>query len=222
MLALPLLPPANVGDQPRRRRALSPSAAGRPRPVSPPLTTTDVMAEFVKENPSTPAASSACDTLGSFIAALKPAIIILVKAGPAVDAVVKRLIAAGVEKTTSSSTPATLWTSTIRRERIRPQLQILRLRRRRRTGCSLRPLSPPAVTRVIGNTSNPSGGFSAKVDAKPASPQYAQPAVIGGVLYPPTSAPNNAGKYVAMVHNAIEYVDMQLIMATLPRLLKAS
>src|SRR6476646_9017717 len=60
--------------------------------------TTDVMRKFVaREKP--PGGLVGCETLPEFVAALKKPrkIIILVKAGPAVDAVVKQLIEAGVE-----------------------------------------------------------------------------------------------------------------------------
>src|ERR1044071_1550599 len=60
--------------------------------------TTEVMRRFVaRENP--PGGLVGCETLPEFVAAIKEPrkIIILVKAGPAVDAVVKQLFDAGVE-----------------------------------------------------------------------------------------------------------------------------
>src|SRR5215207_934037 len=61
--------------------------------------TTEVMKKFVaRENP--PGGLVGCETLQQFVAAIKRPrkIIILVKAGAPVDAVVKELIAAGVER----------------------------------------------------------------------------------------------------------------------------
>src|SRR6185312_247187 len=61
--------------------------------------TTATMREFVKQNPSTPGGLVPCATMKEFVAAIKKPrkVTILVKAGPAVDAVVKELIEAGVE-----------------------------------------------------------------------------------------------------------------------------
>ena len=59
--------------------------------------TTDVMKKFIaRENP--PGGLVGCETVKDLVAAIKKPrkFIILVKAGPAVDAVVKELIAAGV------------------------------------------------------------------------------------------------------------------------------
>src|SRR5437016_13089048 len=80
--------------------------------------TTEVMRKFVaRENP--PGGLVGCQTLEELVAALKKPrkIVILVKAGPAVDAVTKQLIAAGVEKDDIVvDCGNSLWTDTIRRE----------------------------------------------------------------------------------------------------------
>src|ERR1035437_10207251 len=60
--------------------------------------TTEVMKKFIaRENP--PGGLVACKTLQELVAAVKTPrkFIILVKAGPAIDALVQQLIAAGVE-----------------------------------------------------------------------------------------------------------------------------
>src|SRR2546429_8827422 len=60
--------------------------------------TTDIMKKFIaRENP--PGGLVGCETLKDFVAAIKKPrkIIILVKAGPAVDAVGKQLVGAGGE-----------------------------------------------------------------------------------------------------------------------------
>src|SRR5688572_4559823 len=82
--------------------------------------TTAVTDKFISENPATPGGLVGCKELAEFVATIKRPrkIIILVKAGPAVDAVVDQLIGAGAE-------PAdiivdcgnSLWTDTIRREK---------------------------------------------------------------------------------------------------------
>src|SRR6187431_3132890 len=61
--------------------------------------TTATMKDFVAANPSTPGGLVGCETMKDFIAAIKKPrkVTILVKAGPAVDAVIKELIEAGCE-----------------------------------------------------------------------------------------------------------------------------
>ena len=62
--------------------------------------TTAVTQEFIKENPDTPGKLVGCDTPTDFVLAIKKprVIIILVKAGAAVDGVTQQLIEAGVDK----------------------------------------------------------------------------------------------------------------------------
>src|SRR5262249_27545902 len=81
--------------------------------------TTDVMKKLLaRENP--PGGLVGCETLEALVKALKKPrkIIILVKAGPAIDTVVNQLLAAGVEKDDIVvDCGNSLWTDTIRRER---------------------------------------------------------------------------------------------------------
>src|SRR6202034_3995241 len=81
--------------------------------------TTEVMKKFIaRANP--PGGLVGCGTGNDLVAAVKKPrkFIILVKAGPAVDAVTKELIAAGVEKDDIiADCGNSLWTDTIRRER---------------------------------------------------------------------------------------------------------
>ncbi|MHB1769323.1 MAG: NAD(P)-binding domain-containing protein, partial [Phycisphaerae bacterium] len=82
--------------------------------------TTAVTQEFIQENPSTPGKLVGCDTLADFVLAIKKprVIIILVKAGSAVDAVTQQLIDAGVDKNDIVIDAGnSLWTDTIRREK---------------------------------------------------------------------------------------------------------
>src|SRR5438477_9913621 len=61
--------------------------------------TTAVTDKFAAENAHTPGGVVGCAELRDFVAAIKKPrkVIILVKAGPAVDAIVEQLIAAGIE-----------------------------------------------------------------------------------------------------------------------------
>jgi 6-phosphogluconate dehydrogenase len=62
--------------------------------------TSKVTKDFVDANPNTPGGLVACENLSDLLGAVKKPrkIVILVKAGPAVDDVVKQLIEAGIEK----------------------------------------------------------------------------------------------------------------------------
>src|SRR3982750_2730036 len=81
--------------------------------------TTEIMKKFIaRENP--PGGLVGCETVKDLVAAVKKPrkFIILVKAGAPVDAVVKELIAAGVETDDIVvDCGNSLWTDTIRRER---------------------------------------------------------------------------------------------------------
>jgi 6-phosphogluconate dehydrogenase len=81
--------------------------------------TTEVMKKFVaRENP--PGGLVGCETLKEFVDAIKKPrkIIILVKAGKAVDAVVQQLIETGIDKEDIVvDCGNSLWTDTIRREK---------------------------------------------------------------------------------------------------------
>ena len=82
--------------------------------------TTGVMDDFIRENPSTPGRLVGCQTLKELVVAIaKPrVIIVLVKAGPAVDSIVEQLLAAGLEADDIVVDAGnSLWTDTIRRER---------------------------------------------------------------------------------------------------------
>ena len=82
--------------------------------------TTSVMHDFVKRNPSTPGGLVACETVEQMVAAIKRPrkFIVLVKAGPAVDAVTRQLIEAGIdEHDIVVDCGNSLWTDTIRREK---------------------------------------------------------------------------------------------------------
>ena len=81
--------------------------------------TTAIMKKFIaRENP--PGGLVGCETVKDLVAAVKSPrkFIILVKAGPAIDAVTKELIDAGIDKQDIVvDCGNSLWTDTIRRER---------------------------------------------------------------------------------------------------------
>jgi 6-phosphogluconate dehydrogenase len=182
--------------------------------------TTEVMMEFIKENPNTPGGLVGCPTLADFLAALKRPrkIIVLVKAGPAVDGVVQQLLAAGLEKDDIVVDAGnSLWTDTIRREKdYAAKLKFFGSgvsggELGARFGPSLMPGGDPGSWKHLEPIWM---AISAKVDAKTGKPLENYKAgvpVVGGVPCAAYIGPNGAGHYVKMVHNAIEYVDMQLI-----------
>ena len=157
-----------------------------------------------------------CETLEQFVAAIKSprVMIVLVKAGPAVDAVCGQLIEAGVEPNDIVVDGGnSLWTDTIRREKeYRSRLTFF--------GSGV---SGGEVGARYGPSLMPGGderawerlkpiweAIAAKVDARSGKPLEG---VISSNGEPCTAyiGPNGAGHYVKMVHNGIEYADMQLI-----------
>lgn len=182
--------------------------------------TTQVMQEFIQENPGTPGQLIGCATLPQFIATIKRprVIIILVKAGAAIDAVVSQLLAAGLEKDDLVIDAGnSLWTDTIRREtQYAAQLKFFGSgvsggELGARFGPSLMPGGDPEAWRHLEPIWR---AIAAKVDPKTGRPiPGAAPGkpVTGGVPCTAYLGPDGAGHYVKMVHNGIEYVDMQLI-----------
>ena len=182
--------------------------------------TTSVMEKFVAAHPDTPGGLVGATTLPDFVAALrKPRkILILVKAGPPVDAVVEQLLGAGVETDDIVvDCGNSLWTDTIKREK---QYEA----RCRFFGSGV---SGGEVGARFGPSLMPGGhrgswehlrpiweAIAAKVDPKTGRPleDYApRKPVQGGEPCTAYIGPNGAGHYVKMVHNGIEYIDMQLI-----------
>ncbi len=157
-----------------------------------------------------------CETLEQFVGAIKASrvMIVLVKAGPAVDAVCGQLIEAGVQPNDIVVDGGnSLWTDTIRREKdYRGKLTFF--------GSGV---SGGEVGARYGPSLMPGGderawerlkpiweAIAAKVDARSGKPLEGVAATEGE----PCTAyigPNGAGHYVKMVHNGIEYADMQLI-----------
>ena len=181
--------------------------------------TTDVMKKFIaRENP--PGGLVGCESLKEFVAAIKTPrkIIILVKAGPAVDAVVKQLFEAGVEADDIVvDCGNSLWTDTIRREKdYAKQCKFFGSgvsggELGARFGPSMMPGGDPDSWQHLKPIWE---AVAAKVDEKTGKPleNYAAgKPVTGGVPCTTYLGPNGAGHYVKMIHNGIEYIDMQLI-----------
>jgi 6-phosphogluconate dehydrogenase len=181
--------------------------------------TTAIMDKFIaRENP--PGGLVGCKTVKELVAAVKKPrkFIILVKAGPAVDAVTKELIEAGVEKDDIVvDCGNSLWTDTIRRERDYADKckffgsGVSGGEVGARFGPSMMPGGDPDSWKHLKPIWE---AVAAKVDAKTGKPieNYAPgKPVTGGVPCTAYIGPNGAGHYVKMVHNGIEYIDMQLI-----------
>jgi len=181
--------------------------------------TTEVMKKFIgREKP--PGGLVGCETEKQLVAAVKRPrkFIILVKAGPAVDAVTKLLIESGVQKDDIvADCGNSLWTDTIRRERDYADKckffgsGVSGGEVGARFGPSLMPGGDPDSWKHLKPIWE---AIAAKVDPKTGKPieNYAPgKPVVGGVPCTAYIGPNGAGHYVKMVHNGIEYIDMQLI-----------
>mgnify|MGYP000029444387 CR=1 FL=1 len=185
--------------------------------------TTATMSEWIekirKEEPSAGNVIGFAD-LKEFIAAIrKPRkILILVKAGSAVDGVVKQLIEACVEKDdVVVDCGNSMWTDTIRREReYADKLKYFGSGvSGGETGARFGPSTMPGGDPDSWKHLEPIWkAVSAKVDPATGKPiETARPGkpVKEGVPCTAYLGPNGAGHYVKMIHNGIEYIDMQLI-----------
>jgi 6-phosphogluconate dehydrogenase len=176
--------------------------------------------KFVADNPSTPGGLVGTSTLQEFVGSLaKPRkIVILVQAGKATDAVIDGLVPLLEQGDIVIDGGNALWTDTIRREKA------LREKGLRFVGSGV---SGGEEGARFGPSLMPGGEFAAwqelkpiweavaaKVDAKTGKPipgaKPGQP-VSGGVPCTTYIGENGAGHYVKMVHNGIEYGDMQMI-----------
>jgi 6-phosphogluconate dehydrogenase len=182
--------------------------------------TTEKTDKFVAENPNTPGGLVGTKTLQEFAASLsKPRkAIILVQAGKPTDAVIDGLAAVFEPGDIIIDGGNALWTDTIRREKA------LREKGLRFIGSGV---SGGEEGARFGPSLMPGGEFAAwqelkpiweavaaKVDAKTGKPLMgATPGkpVSGGVPCTTYIGENGAGHYVKMVHNGIEYGDMQMI-----------
>ena len=176
--------------------------------------------KFVAENPSNPGGLVGTKTVKAFVKSLaKPRkIIILVQAGRATDAVIDGLVPLLDQDDIIIDGGNALWTDTIRREK---DLKAKGLRfigsgvsggeEGARFGPSLMPGGDKSAWKELKPIWN---AIAAKVDRKTGRPlEGAAPGkpVKGGVPCTTHIGDNGAGHYVKMVHNGIEYGDMQMI-----------
>ncbi|WP_269539548.1 NADP-dependent phosphogluconate dehydrogenase [Cerasicoccus fimbriatus] len=182
--------------------------------------TTAKMEEFVAKHPDTPGGLVGSPTLEEFVASLKRPrkIIILVQAGRATDAVIDGLIPLLEKDDIIIDGGNAYWMDTIRREK---DLNDKGLRfigsgvsggeEGARFGPSLMPGGKESAYKELQPIWE---AVAAKVDAETGKPlEGAAPGkpVEGGVPCTAYIGENGAGHYVKMVHNGIEYGDMQMI-----------
>ncbi len=182
--------------------------------------TTATTEKFVVANPNTPGGLVGTKTLEEFVKSLKRPrkVIILVKAGGPTDAVIDSLVPLLEKDDIIIDGGNALWTDTIRREK---ELTEKGLRfigsgvsggeEGARFGPSLMPGGQESAYREIEPIWR---AVAAKVDAQTGKPlEGSKPGkpVEGGVSCTAYIGANGAGHYVKMVHNGIEYGDMQMI-----------
>ncbi len=182
--------------------------------------TTEKTDQFVAENPNTPGGLVGTKTLQEFAASLaKPRkAIILVQAGKATDAVIDGLVGVFEPGDIIIDGGNALWTDTIRREKALKEKGFRFIgsgvsggEEGARFGPALMPGGDPAAYKELEPIWN---AVAAKVDAKTGVPLTgAAPGkpIVGGVPCATYIGENGAGHYVKMVHNGIEYGDMQMI-----------
>ena len=182
--------------------------------------TTEKTDRFVADNPHTPGGLVGTKTLQEFAASLiKPRkAIILVQAGKATDAVIDGLVSVFEPGDIIIDGGNALWTDTIRREKALKEKGLrfvgsgtsggeegARFGPSLMPGCDfaawqeIKPIWVAIAAKVDAKTGKPIGG------ATPGKP------VSGGVPCTTYIGENGAGHYVKMVHNGIEYGDMQMI-----------
>ncbi|MEO0454274.1 MAG: NADP-dependent phosphogluconate dehydrogenase [Verrucomicrobiota bacterium] len=182
--------------------------------------TTEKMEAFVAENPDTPGGLIGCGTLEEFAQSLKRPrrAIILVQAGKGTDAVINALTEVFEPGDIIIDGGNANWNDTIRREKELKEKGFLFIgsgvsggEEGARFGPSLMPggdkeayshIEP--VWSAIAAKVDPETGKELK-GAEPGKP------IQGGVSCAAYIGANGAGHYVKMVHNGIEYGDMQMI-----------
>ena len=182
--------------------------------------TTSVTDKFVRNNPDTPGGVVGTKTLEEFVQSIRRPrkIILLVKAGGPTDAVIDSLVPLLEDGDIVIDGGNALWSDTIRREKALTEKGLRFIgsgvsggEEGARFGPSLMPGGDPnswAELEPIWKA------IAAKVDADTGKPlEGAAPGkpIEGGVPCTAYIGPNGAGHFVKMVHNGIEYGDMQLI-----------
>ena len=182
--------------------------------------TTATMEAFVAEHPDTPGGLVGVAELQAFVASIRRPrrIVMMVKAGRATDAVIDSLAPLLDEGDILVDGGNARWTDTIDRER-RLAAQGLRFIGSGVSGGELGarfgPSLMPGGTKEAWAELEPIWtAIAARVDAETGRPlPGAAPGrpVEGGVSCTAWIGENGAGHYVKMVHNGIEYGDMQMI-----------
>jgi 6-phosphogluconate dehydrogenase len=176
--------------------------------------------EFVSENPNTPGGLVGFADLKDFVASIKRPrkIIILVQAGKGTDAVIDALVQVLEKDDIIIDGGNAKWTDTIRREKDLNQKGFKFIGSGvsgGEEGARFGPSVMPGGDREAYKSLEPIwNAISAKVDAKTGRPlEGAAPGkpVVGGVPCATYIGTDGAGHYVKMVHNGIEYGDMQMI-----------
>jgi 6-phosphogluconate dehydrogenase len=182
--------------------------------------TTEKTDKFVAENPSTPGGVVGTKTLEEFVQSLaKPRkMVILVQAGKGTDAVIDGLVPLLSAGDIVIDGGNALWTDTIRREKALKEKGLRFIgsgvsggEEGARFGPSLMPGGDKDAWKELKPIWE---AVAAKVDAKTGRPLMgATPGkpIKGGVPCTKYIGENGAGHYVKMVHNGIEYGDMQMI-----------
>ena len=182
--------------------------------------TTEKTDKFVAENPGTPGGVVGTRTLAEFVASLaKPRkMVILVQAGKGTDAVIDGLVPLLEAGDIVIDGGNALWTDTIRREQALKEKNLRFIgsgvsggEEGARFGPSLMPGGDFAAWKKLRPIWN---AIAAKVDRKTGKPILGGTPghpVKGGVPCTAYIGENGAGHYVKMVHNGIEYGDMQMI-----------
>ncbi|MDF9827459.1 6-phosphogluconate dehydrogenase [Ereboglobus sp. PH5-10] len=182
--------------------------------------TTEKVDKFVAENPATPGGIVGTKTLEDFVKSLaRPRkMIILVQAGKGTDAVIDGLVPLLDRGDIVIDGGNALWTDTIRREKALKEKGLRFIgsgvsggEEGARFGPALMPGGDKAAYKELEKIWN---AIAAKVDKKTGKPLLGATAgkpVKGGVPCATYIGENGAGHYVKMVHNGIEYGDMQMI-----------
>ncbi len=182
--------------------------------------TTEKTDKFVAENPNTPGGVVGSKTIQEFVASIATPrkIILLVQAGKGTDAVIDSLTPFLSPGDIVIDGGNSLWTDTIRREKAYGEKGLRFIgsgvsggEEGARFGPSLMPGGDPKAWLELKPIWE---AIAAKVDEKTGKPLMgATPGhpVVGGVPCTTYIGANGAGHYVKMVHNGIEYGDMQMI-----------
>ena len=182
--------------------------------------TTSVTDEFVRNNPDTPGGVVGTKTLKEFVQSIRRPrkIILLVKAGGPTDAVIDSLVPLLEDGDIVIDGGNALWSDTVRREKALTEKGLRFIgsgvsggEEGARFGPSLMPGGDPSSWAELEPIWK---AIAAKVDADTGKPlEGAAPGkpIEGGVPCTAYIGPNGAGHFVKMVHNGIEYGDMQLI-----------